>query len=105
MAGTPEEWSSCRQAAEPRRRDPSRLSDAKWALLEPLLPPARPAGHPRTHPARELVDAVRYVPRCGITWRALPHEYPPWQTVSHSFRAWRLDGIRACYALRDRFCP
>ena len=30
--------------------------------------------------------------RGGIAWRALPHDYPPWQTVYHSFRAWRLDG-------------
>jgi transposase len=22
----------------------------------------------------------------------LPHDYPPWQTGSHDFRAWRLDG-------------
>jgi len=39
-----------------------------------------------------LIDAIRYVLRGGIAWRALPHEYPPWQTVYHYFRAWRLDG-------------
>ena len=36
--------------------------------------------------------ALRYVLRGGIAWRALPHDYPPWQTVYHYFRAWRLDG-------------
>lgn len=23
---------------------------------------------------------------------AMPHDYPPWQTVHHEFRAWRLEG-------------
>jgi len=41
---------------------------------------------------REIVDAMRYVLRTGCQWGALPHEYPPWQTVYHSFRAWRPDG-------------
>jgi transposase len=76
----------------PRRPYPSDLTDAQWAYLEPLLPPVRPGGRPRAHPLREVVDAIRYVLRGGIAWRALPHEYPPWQTVYHSFRQWRLDG-------------
>lgn len=76
----------------PRRPYPSDLSDAQWAYLEPLLPVAKPGGRPRAHPLREVVDAIRYVLRGGIAWRALPHEYPPWQTVYHYFRAWRLDG-------------
>ena len=76
----------------PRRRYPSDLTDAQWARLEPLLPMVRPGGRPRAHPLREVVDALRSVLRGGIAWRALPHDYPPWQTVYHSFRAWRLDG-------------
>ena len=73
-------------------RYPSDLSDAQWMRLEPLLPPVRPGGRPRAHPLREVVDALRYVLRGGIAWRALPHDYPPWQTVYHYFRTWRLDG-------------
>jgi transposase len=76
----------------PRRRYPSDLADAQWARLEPLLPATRPGGRPRAHPLREIVDALRYVLRGGIAWRALPHDYPPWQTVYHYFRAWRRDG-------------
>ena len=75
-----------------RRLYSSDLSDAQWAYLEPLLPQARPGGRPRAHPLREIINAIRYVLRGGIAWRALPHEYPPWQTVYHYFRAWRVDG-------------
>lgn len=84
-------------------RYPSDLSDAQWMRLEPLLPPVRPGGRPRAHPLREVVDALRYVLRGGIAWRALPHDYPPWQTVYHSFRTWRLDGTweRLNDALRE----
>ena len=34
----------------------------------------------------------------------MPHEIPPWQTVHHSFRAWRLDGTweRINPVLRER---
>ena len=76
----------------PRRRYPSDLTDAQWMRLEPLLPAVRPGGRPRAHPLREIIDALRYVLRGGIAWRALPHDYPPWQTLYHYFRAWRLDG-------------
>jgi len=71
---------------------PSDLSDAEWIILEPLVPAVRPGGRPRAHPDRELINAMLYVLRGGIAWRALPHEYPPWQTVYHYFRIWRLDG-------------
>ena len=74
------------------RRYPSDLTDAQWARLEPLLPAVRPGGRPRAHPLREVVDALRSGLRGGIAWRALPHDYPPWQTVDHFFRAWRVDG-------------
>jgi putative transposase len=75
-----------------RRRYPSDLTEAQWTRLEPLLPVVRPGGRPRAHPLREVIDALRYVLRGGIAWRALPHDYPPWQTVYHYFRMWRLDG-------------
>ncbi len=68
------------------------LSDEEWRILEPLVPEAKPGGRPRTHEARELLDAVFYAVRGGCAWRLLPHEFPPWKTVYHYFRAWRIDG-------------
>lgn len=59
-----------------RRRYPSDLTDAQWAHLAPLRPAVRRGGRPRAHPLREVMDALRYVLRGGIAWRALPHDYP-----------------------------
>src|ERR671933_2718166 len=71
---------------------PSDLSNAEWALLEPLLASAERRGHPPKWPARHIADAVFYLLRSGCAWRMLPREYPPWQTVYYHFRKWRLDG-------------
>lgn len=70
----------------PRQPYPADLTDAEWAILAPLIPAPRPGGRPPRHDRRDLVDASRYVLRGGIAWRALPPEYPPWQTVYHYFR-------------------
>ena len=88
----------------PRRRYPSDLTDAQWAILEPLVPAPRPGGRPAHHPRREIIDALLYVLRGGIAWRALPHDYPPWQTVYDYFRRWRDDGTweRINDVLRER---
>ena len=77
-----------------RARYPTDLTDRQWRRVAPHLPAAKPAGRPRAVDRRELVDAILYVLRNGITWRALPHDFPPWQTVYHYFRLWRLDGTR-----------
>ncbi len=88
----------------PRRRYPSDLTDRQWALLEPLVPAVKPGGRPAKHPRREIVDALLDVLRGGISWRSLPHESPPWQTVYDSVRQWRDDGTweRINTALRER---
>lgn len=76
----------------PRKPYPSDLTDAEWAILAPLIPAPKPVGRPPHHDRRDLVNAMRYVLRGGIAWRAMPHEYPPWQTVYHYFRQWQRDG-------------
>lgn len=76
----------------PRRAYPTDLSDAEWAILEPVIPPPKPGGRPAKHPRREIVNAIRYLLRSGEAWRLMPHDLPPWQTVYHYFRCWRIDG-------------
>jgi transposase len=81
-----------RDAAE-RRAYPSDLTDAQWALIEPLIPKCKSGGRPEAHSRRELVNAMLYVLHNGCTWRALPHDLPPWPTVYTYFRQWRMSGL------------
>jgi putative transposase len=74
---------------------PSDLNDAEWALLAPLIPPAKPHGRPRAVDVRRVVHGLFSVLRSGCAWRYLPREYGPWQTVYWYFRQWRLDGTWA----------
>ena len=76
----------------PPPRYPSDLSDEEWAILEPLLLSAEKRGRPPKWPLRRVANAVFYLLRSLCSWRMLPHEYPPWQTVYYHFRKWRLDG-------------
>ena len=72
---------------------PTDLTDKEWAIIEPLIPPPRPGGRPRSADMREVLNAIFYVLRGGISWRMLPHDLPPWKTVYHYFRAWRIEGV------------
>jgi len=69
---------------------PSSLTDAEWALLQPVFDPSGPRGRgrPPKHEPRELLDAIFYVVRSGGAGRMLPAHYPPWETVYAAFRAW-----------------
>lgn len=76
-----------------RKRYPSDLTDAQWAVLGPRIPPARPGGRPRKTNMREVVNAIFYISREGCSWRALPHDFPPWKTVYNYFEDWKRDGV------------
>ena len=80
------------------------LSDAEWSCLEPHLPTPKASGRPRIYALREILDAIFYVLKSGCAWRLLPHDFPPWKTIYHYFRFWRLDGTweRTHAALRKR---
>jgi transposase len=86
----------------------SSMTQAQWALLEPLLPPpgntGGRGGRPEKHPRRRVLDAIFYVVRGGIAWAALPAEFPPAKTVYGLFRRWVRTGawVRIHDALRDR---
>ena len=68
------------------------LTNREWTLLEPLLPPESPIGRPVA--TRAVPSSTPFSTNCvpGGAWRFLPQEWPPWQTVYHYFRRWRLDG-------------
>ena len=87
-----------------RKPYPTDLSDVEWACIEPNLPTPEASGRPRVHTLREILNAIFYIVRSGCAWRLLPHDFPPWKTVHHYFRTWRIDGIweRLHSALRER---
>ena len=69
------------------------LTDAEWALIEPLLPEPLGQGRPRVWPRREIMNAIFYVLRGGIAWRLLPSDLPPKSTVFRWFALWRDKGL------------
>jgi putative transposase len=76
-----------------READPTDLTDAEWRYLAPHLPTPKEGGRPRRHSVRDILNAIFYLLRSGCTWRLLPHDLPPWKTVDHDFRLWRLQGL------------
>jgi putative transposase len=81
------------------RRYPTDLTDAEWAVLEPLLPVMLCrtvlGGRPELHFRRTMVNAVLYLVDNGIKWRAMPADFPPWRTVWGMLARWRKDGVLA----------
>jgi transposase len=86
------------------------MTDAEWQVLQPLavqvMDQVRLAsGRPMDHPLRAMVDAVRYVVRNGIEWRALPVDFPPWAAVYAFYERWNARELpqRLCHNLRTSY--
>ena len=86
-----------------RKPYPTDLKDLQWHNIAHLIPGPRPGGRPARYDRRDSVDAVFYLLGTGCSWRSLPHDFPPWQSVYAYFRAWQADGTwrRVHDALRD----
>jgi transposase len=75
------------------------MTDAEWAVCEPLL--AAPAwlagkgGRPARYCMRDIVGAIRYLTHNGPVWRALPADFPPAGTVCWQTGKWEADGSAA----------
>lgn len=82
-----------RTAAERRGlRYPSDMTDAEWALVEPLIPPAKHGGRHREINVREVLNGIFYVLSTGCQWQALPKDLPPKSTAHNYFTLWDWDG-------------
>ncbi|NJR54522.1 MAG: IS5 family transposase [Acaryochloris sp. CRU_2_0] len=68
------------------------LTDAEWAILEPLLPKAKPGGRPRAVDMRAVCNAIYYHLKTGCQWHLLPHDFPPSSTVYFYYRKWQRRG-------------
>lgn len=73
-------------------RYPSDLTDDEWALIGPIIPPAKRGGNKRSVDEREVVNGLMYLLSTGCQWGALPKDLPPKSTVHDYFRRWSNDG-------------
>ncbi|MFG3702113.1 IS5 family transposase [Micromonospora sp. NPDC047620] len=72
-----------------RRHD---LTDAQWAVLQPLLPAPKRSGRPSLWSRRQLIDGIRWRIRVGAPWRDVPPQYGSWSAAYAVFRRWQRDG-------------
>jgi len=73
-------------------RYPSDLTDEEWAIIAPMIPPAKRGGGKRMVSLREVVNGLMYVLSSGCQWRAIPKDLPPRSTVNGYFALWDYDG-------------
>jgi len=73
-------------------RYPSDLTDPEWALIGPLIPPAKRGGNKRTVDVRAVVNGLLYILSTGCQWAALPKDLPARSTVNDYVRRWDDDG-------------
>jgi transposase len=85
-----------------RKTYPSDSSDEEWQLIFPYLPAPCPTGRPKTWEWRDILDAIFYVTKTGCQWRALPGDFPPWQSVYRYFRWFSESGFWR--KLNDQLC-
>ena len=95
------------QEGQVRKKYPSDLTDEQWAIVAPLIPPAKHSprgGRPRKVHMREVLNTLLYLNRSGCPWEMLPHDLLPKNTAYDSFVQWRDDGTWAqlLKALRER---
>jgi transposase len=78
--------------AATRKAYPSDVSDDEWSLVVPYLTLMKENAPQREYPLRELFNALRYVIRYGIAWRAMPNDFPPWHAVHQQAHRWLAAG-------------
>jgi len=90
-----------------RKHYPSDLTDEQWAIVGPMIPPAKQSkrgGRPRKVDMREVLNTIFSINRSGCQWDMLPHDLLPKSTVYDYFVQWRDDGTweKMVQALRER---
>ena len=81
------------QYKRPMDRFETDVTDAEWAIIAPLIPPASKMGRPRKHDVRVIFNAVQFMLGTGCQWRSIPKCFPPFTTIQNYFYAWRDKGV------------
>src|ERR687893_3061911 len=69
------------------------LTDAQWAMLEPLVEQCRPKGKTPLQDLRRTLDAILWRHENGAKWRAVPSELGPWWRAAQTFIRWARLGV------------
>jgi hypothetical protein len=83
------------------RRYPLDTTDSEWEVVGPevvgVMAELRSGrgGRAMSHDPRAMGDAIRYVTKYGVKWRALPVDFPPWEAVYAFFAQWTTPGLAA----------
>jgi transposase len=72
------------------------LTDAQWAILEPLFPKPNPKGkrgpgRPRND-SRPILNGILYVLKTGCAWEDIPRRYTTPSTGWRRLQEWTDDG-------------
>jgi transposase len=69
------------------------LTDAQWAVLEPLVEACRP--HAKVPPSnlRRTIGAILWRHANGAKWRSMPAELGPWWMAAQTFIRWSRLGV------------
>ena len=82
----------------------SDLSNEEWLIIQHHFNQKDPRGNAHQHSKKSIVDAILYVVKGGITWRLLPHDFPPWKTVYDHFRRWNKKAFGPMYWMSSLHC-
>jgi transposase len=88
-----------------RKPYPSDVSDEERSLVVPYLTLMTEAAPQRDYLMRELFNALRYVVRYGVAWRAMPNDLPPWSAVYQQTQRWLAAGCFETLAQDLRALP
>src|ERR1700686_24007 len=76
-----------------RLRYPSAVTDAEWALIAPLIPPAKRGGRKRSVDLREVTNGIMYILSTGCQWGYIPKDLPPKTTIFNYLDLWEYAGV------------
>ena len=68
------------------------LTEAQWAVLEPLLPSSKGKQSRPFRDHRQVLEGIVFRLRTGCPWRDLPERFGPWQTVWKRHARFSKDG-------------
>ena len=71
---------------------PTDLTDEQWAILEPLIPPAKHGGRRRKISMRLVLNTIFYLNKSGCQWAMLPKDLAKRSTANDYLNAWKSDG-------------